>query len=53
VTFTPAGPPPAGGYGDQAGYGTWILTIGDLELPVTIDPIPGRGLRPPVRDKGM
>jgi uncharacterized protein DUF222 len=35
VTFTPAGPSPA------AGYGTWTLTIGDLELTVTIDPIPG------------
>jgi Domain of unknown function (DUF222) len=41
MTFTPAGPPPDGGYGDQAGYGSWILVIGDLELTVTIDPIPG------------
>jgi len=41
VTLTPAGPPPAGGYGDQAGYGTWILAIGDLELNLAIDPIPG------------
>ncbi|HXL95908.1 MAG TPA: DUF222 domain-containing protein, partial [Streptosporangiaceae bacterium] len=41
VTFIPAGPPPAGGYGDQAGYGTWILAIGDLELTLAIDPIPG------------
>jgi hypothetical protein len=41
VTFTPAGPPPVGGYGDRAGYGTWNLRIGDLELVVDIDPIPG------------
>jgi Domain of unknown function (DUF222) len=41
VTLTPAGPPPAGGYGDQAGYGTWILRIGDLDLILAIDPIPG------------
>jgi hypothetical protein len=41
VTLTPAGPPPASGYGDQAGYGTWILRIGDLDLTLTIDPIPG------------
>jgi hypothetical protein len=41
VTFTPAGPPPARGYGDQAGYGSWVLRIGDLELALTIDPIPG------------
>src|ERR1700677_2591003 len=41
VTFTPAGPPPASGYGDQDGYGTWILRIGDLDLTVTIDPTPG------------
>jgi hypothetical protein len=41
VTLTPAGPTPAGGYGDQAGYGTWILRIGDLDLTLAIDPIPG------------
>jgi uncharacterized protein DUF222 len=41
VAFTPAGPPPPGGYGDQGGYGTWDLRIGDLNLTVTIDPIPG------------
>jgi Domain of unknown function (DUF222) len=40
VTFSPAGPAPAGGYGDHTGYGTWTLTIGDLVLTVTIDPIP-------------
>src|SRR5580693_2413081 len=32
VTFTPAGPPPPGGYGDQDGYGTWNLRIADLDL---------------------
>jgi hypothetical protein len=41
VTFTPAGLAPASGYGEHAGYGTWTLTIGDLELTVKIDPIPG------------
>ncbi|HXL88126.1 MAG TPA: DUF222 domain-containing protein [Streptosporangiaceae bacterium] len=41
VTLTPAGPPPASGYGDRAGYGTWILRIGDLDLTLAIDPIPG------------
>jgi hypothetical protein len=58
VTFALAGPPPVGGYGDRAGYGTWILRIGDLELTLIIDPVPGgdcdhryetKGYRPSAR----
>jgi len=42
VTFTLTGTAPAAGQSEQSGYGNWSLTIGDLELTVTIDPIPAQ-----------